>query len=156
MRNKTATDALCLWASAIHHAAGRAIGHPKPSDARKDRAGKAEPARFEQGQSGNPDKVVLNAMEAVERTLASPKMPRWFRAYLLFKYPVRGKYEPMRREAPGHPTQFFPPEAFVMGGHMRPVLGDKPTKFVVRDAIKLILSTERTFTNRLRRRLAEE
>jgi hypothetical protein len=156
MKCKAAVEALCLWASAIHHLAGRASGHPRTGEALTDKTIRETLKRYSQGSSPVTNLRVVSSIEAVERALAELQMPRWFRAYLAFKYPLRGKYEPRRKEADNCPSSFYAPESFVRAGHMKAMLGATPGKKVVRSAIRLIEVSEGTFTWRLQRILNEE
>ena len=149
MKYKESVEALCLWASAIHHLAARGSGHPKAVEALSDKAIQEILERYVGGSPSRTSLRVVSSIEAVERALADSQMPRWFRAYLAFKYPLRGKYEPRRKELEACPSSFCSPESFVRAGHMKVVTGGNPGKSVVRNAVRLIEVNEGTFLMRL-------
>jgi hypothetical protein len=145
---------LCLWASAIHHKAGAAEGHPNRRDATHEPAQAHDIERYLLRHRAKTEPDVLSAIEAVERTLLSIRAPEWFRAYLLFKYPIVGRYEPRRRTGTRAARFEDTAVSFVSGGHFQDVVGTLRTRQLRHESAKLISAVERAFNVQLIRETA--
>ncbi len=145
-KNETA---LSLWASAIYHSAGLAAGHPLTRDALRELASAPDIERYLLRHRAKIEDDVLCAIELVERTLQGHGAADWFRAYLLFKYPIVGRYEPERQVRGKSGARDEPARAFVDAGHFSPVTGALDSVHVRRESARLIKATERAFNRRL-------
>ena len=157
---KTTERALNIWASAIHHRAGGAEGHPVPREVHNEPAPGAattsEAASSELTYDATKDKYskrlrpraelrVLAAIESVERALAACGATETLRRYLLFKYPTVGRYAPRRRAAKGTDPEGDPATAFVQSGHLAGVFGTFRTSTFMKCAARALEAAERAF-----------
>lgn len=146
--------ALSLWASAIFHRAGMAEGHPLTTAVLRELASTPDVERYLVRLRARVQPDVLSAAEIVERTLDVVEAPVWFRAFLLFKYPMGGRYEPERKVRGTYGAWDGPAEGFVLSGHFDCVTGAIASSQVRRDSVKLVKSAERAFNVRLSREMA--